>query len=101
MKNIAVSALAVCILLACSQDQPATAQTSTAPGESPKMKMTTDIPVAITTPDTVETRIGTLESSNQYHSCAFRRIRPLIPIASDHLFRQHATTLWSRLFVVA
>jgi hypothetical protein len=26
----------------------------------PKMKMTTDIPVAITTPDTVDTRIGTL-----------------------------------------
>jgi hypothetical protein len=27
----------------------------------PKMKMTTDIPVAITTPDTVETRLGTLK----------------------------------------
>ncbi len=29
--------------------------------EPPKMKMTTDIPEAITTPDRVETRIGTLE----------------------------------------
>ena len=29
--------------------------------ESPKMKMTTEIPEAITTPDKVETRIGTLE----------------------------------------
>jgi len=28
---------------------------------APKMKMTTDIPEAITTPDRVETRIGTLE----------------------------------------
>ena len=27
----------------------------------PKMKMTTDIPESITTPDRVETRIGTLE----------------------------------------
>ncbi|UCG67777.1 MAG: DUF1254 domain-containing protein, partial [Deltaproteobacteria bacterium] len=29
--------------------------------EPPKMKMTTEIPESITTPDTVETRIGTLE----------------------------------------
>lgn len=29
--------------------------------EAPKMKMTTDIPEAITTPDRVETRLGTLE----------------------------------------
>jgi len=29
--------------------------------ESPKMKMTTEIPESITTPDKVETRIGTLE----------------------------------------
>lgn len=29
--------------------------------EPPKMKMTTDIPAAITTPDSVETRIGTLK----------------------------------------
>ncbi len=31
------------------------------PGSPPKMKMTTDIPDSITTPDRVETRIGTLE----------------------------------------
>jgi hypothetical protein len=30
------------------------------PAAAPKMKMTTDIPPAITTPDTVETRLGTL-----------------------------------------
>jgi len=29
--------------------------------EPPKMKMTTDIPEAITTPDSVETRLGTLK----------------------------------------
>jgi hypothetical protein len=29
--------------------------------DAPKMKMTTDIPASITTPDSVETRIGTLE----------------------------------------
>jgi len=29
--------------------------------DAPKMKMTTDIPASITTPDTVETRIGTLK----------------------------------------
>ena len=28
---------------------------------APKMKMTTDIPPSITTPDTVETRLGTLK----------------------------------------
>ena len=34
--------------------------------EPPKMKMTTDIPESITTPDTVETRIGTLEFFDGY-----------------------------------
>lgn len=32
--------------------------------ESPKMKMTTPIPPQITTPDTVDTRLGTLRFSN-------------------------------------
>ena len=36
-----------------------------------------------------------------FFGCAFRRIRPVIPMASDHLFRRHATTLWSRRFEVA
>ncbi len=58
MKNITVSALTICVLLAFSQEQPATAQTAAAQTEPPKMKMTTDIPASITTPDTVETRIG-------------------------------------------
>ncbi len=35
---------------------------TTAPAQTaPKMKMTTDIPPSITTPDTVETRLGTLK----------------------------------------
>ena len=46
-------ALAVVLALAAL---PAFAQTT-----PPKMKMTTDIPAAITTPDSVETRLGTLK----------------------------------------
>ena len=38
--------------------------TATAWAKSPKMKMTTPIPPEITTPDTVETRIGTLNFKN-------------------------------------
>ena len=34
--------------------------------EAPKMKMTTDIPESITTPDSVETRIGTLRFFDGY-----------------------------------
>ena len=49
-KRILVAAL-VCALAA------STAQAQTAP----KMKMTTDIPPEITTPDSVKTRIGTLK----------------------------------------
>ena len=39
---------------------PASAQTKPDARAAPKMKMTTDIPPSITTPDKVETRIGTL-----------------------------------------
>ena len=39
----------------------AAAFSATAWAKPPKMKMTTDIPVSITTPDKVKTRIGTLE----------------------------------------
>jgi hypothetical protein len=46
----------VAILLA-STLPPATTYAQT----PPQMKMTTDIPVSITTPDSVETRIGTLK----------------------------------------
>ena len=35
--------------------------TTTHAADAPKMKMTTDIPASITTPDTVETRLGTLK----------------------------------------
>jgi hypothetical protein len=45
----------VITLLAVSVGIPASAQ------DAPKMKMTTDIPRSITTPDSVETRIGTLK----------------------------------------
>jgi len=34
--------------------------------DAPKMKMTTDIPESITTPDSVETRIGTLKFFDGY-----------------------------------
>ena len=44
----------VVTLLVVSAGLPASAQ------DAPKMKMTTDIPPSITTPDKVETRIGTL-----------------------------------------
>jgi hypothetical protein len=40
---------------------PARAQSSAGARKAPKMKMTTDIPPSITTPDKVETRIGTLK----------------------------------------
>src|ERR1039458_4031849 len=39
----------------------ALAVTTTFAADAPKMKMTTDIPPEITTPDTVETRLGTLK----------------------------------------
>ena len=38
--------------------------------DSPKMKMTTDIPASITTPDKVETRIGTLKFEGGYPDAA-------------------------------
>jgi len=37
------------------------AATTSFAAEAPKMKMTTDIPVELTTPDQVETRLGTLQ----------------------------------------
>ena len=46
-------------------NQPAASATAVTPAaasiRAPKMKMTTDIPADITTPDTVETRLGTLK----------------------------------------
>ena len=47
--------------LACSL----TASVTSAQG-APKMKMTTPIPAEITTPDTVETRIGTLKFNDGF-----------------------------------
>jgi hypothetical protein len=52
-QNLFVAALA-CVLAGCASTDSQTAQ------NPPKMKMTTDIPPQITTPDTVETRLGTL-----------------------------------------
>ncbi len=40
---------------------PASAESSVSARTAPKMKMTTDIPASITTPDKVDTRIGTLK----------------------------------------
>jgi hypothetical protein len=47
--------------LVVSAAMPASAQTKVDARMAPKMKMTTDIPPSITTPDKVETRIGTLK----------------------------------------
>jgi hypothetical protein len=41
----------------------------------PKMKMTTDIPAAITTPDSVETRLGTLKFLLQRTARSYIRAR--------------------------
>jgi hypothetical protein len=51
----------VITLLVVSAAIPASAQTRGDARKAPKMKMTTDIPRSITTPDTVQTRIGTLK----------------------------------------
>ncbi len=55
LQNLLVAALA-CVL----------ASTTTHAQTAPKMKMTTDIPPFLTTPDTVETRIGTLKFTDGF-----------------------------------
>ena len=45
----------------CNEKSAPSPATTTATQAAPKMKMTTDIPAEITTPDSVETRIGTLK----------------------------------------
>jgi hypothetical protein len=60
--RIALGGLQIAIVAAISfgcNNKPA--PTSGTTQVAPKMKMTTDIPPAITTPDTVETRLGTLK----------------------------------------
>ena len=52
--KVLLSTLLACVLAGCTSTGSQTAQTL------PKMKMTTEIPPQITTPDTVETRLGTL-----------------------------------------
>ncbi len=54
MTNRPVSALAVAGLMTIALAAPIQAQT-------PRMKMTTDIPENVITPDQMETRIGTLQ----------------------------------------
>lgn len=44
----------------------AVAATTTFAADAPKMKMTTDIPPEITTPDSVETRLGTLKFNDGF-----------------------------------
>ena len=53
--------------LVVSAAVPASAQTKVDARKAPKMKMTTDIPPSITTPDKVETRIGTLKFLSLIH----------------------------------
>ena len=64
MKKIHLLLLATTLILSCqNQDstQTESAQHPASGAEVPKMAMTTDIPESITTPSSVETRIGTLE----------------------------------------
>jgi hypothetical protein len=62
MKNLPTYILAI-TALACAL-APTTALAQTAP--LPKLKMTTDIPKAITTPNSVETRLGTLKFNDGF-----------------------------------
>jgi len=61
--------LATIFMVSCKQsenNQPANTQDTATGIQIPKMKMTTDIPEAITTPASVETRIGTLNFFDGY-----------------------------------
>ena len=51
----------------------ATAQTKVDARAAPRMKMTTDIPASITTPDEIQTRIGTLKFFDGFPRQGHRR----------------------------
>src|SRR5277367_5063160 len=55
-----LTALALITTAGCN-NKPASSASASEAQAVPKMKMTTDIPPEITTPDSVETRIGTLK----------------------------------------
>jgi hypothetical protein len=59
--KIARARILVAVALACGL-----AVTSAQAQTAPKMKMTTDIPASITTPDSVETRLGTFKFSDGF-----------------------------------
>jgi len=64
MKKMMTAVMATVVLaavLGCAEEPPKTEITAETP---PKMKMTTEIPPEITTPDKVETRLGTLNFKN-------------------------------------
>ena len=56
-----IVAFAVATATGCNDKSAPPAAPTTQAQTVPRMKMTTDIPPEITTPDTVETRIGTLK----------------------------------------
>ncbi len=90
-QNLFVAALA-CVLAGCASNGSQT---------PPKMKMTTDIPPQLTTPDTVETRLGTLNFfdgfpddatvEKVYDNLDFERGRAGVPRRAARLVaRRHA-----------
>ena len=67
MKSKFVLLLAIIGLAACQTGTTEKAdKAGNTAAEPPKMKMTTDIPESIITPDNVETRIGTLNFFDGY-----------------------------------
>ncbi len=65
-----VTAVALIVTIGCNDKSAPSSATTQTP---PKMKMTTPIPASITTPDSVDTRIGTLKFNGRLPR---RRHRP-------------------------
>jgi len=61
-----VIALALITATGCNDKSAPSSATTNQTLTPPKMKMTTDIPAAITTPDTVDTRLGTLKFNDGF-----------------------------------
>ncbi|MDH5250800.1 MAG: hypothetical protein OEW40_17545, partial [Cyclobacteriaceae bacterium] len=59
LKGTYLLLLVMILAFSCSQDE--SKKIAEKGAEPPKMKMTTDIPESITTPESVETRLGTLK----------------------------------------
>jgi hypothetical protein len=64
--TIVAAVLVGALLAGCTTTDSQTTPLTLADAGAPKMKMTTDIPPDITTPDSVETRLGTLKFTDGY-----------------------------------